>query len=707
MKRDIKTANDFASDLGLSLLDPMYDAAVSWFLKGGVISDKDYDQFLEEVDSGKPGIIQKKLLKTIEDWNNKTSKIKTAVAAPPPTKKKPKIVSSTILIPKTSLVQKPSNTSKPNARINPNKLFCSSVLNGPNNVPFSLTSDLNSIVSKTIYTSLLTINKSLKNILKFLIDKDKIDKKILDKLRIEEENQRRLKKERDVESTSNKLNSNVSKVLTPIKNIFDKILKFISTIFLAKAFSDALNWMADPKNRDKIKVVGRFLKDFAPALLGAYLLFGTKFGSFVKSIGSILKYAFTLIKRNPKVALAVTAGTLATGALLNSKLNNSNKESQTQQVPKSKSEPEISNLPRIQAKSSGGRVLASNLMLSSNGMVSEESGINITGAGSDTQLIAAQPGEIVMNKDAVDAIGADKLLALNRKYGGPGANKPNYADDIQFASKGGMVGKIRSFFSNQSKPNSTKSGISIPTPEHQLPEMRSALEAIKFTEGTNKSKNPYNTLFGFGSAPITKMSVKELIDLQTKDLIPKRLGGGQVGFPKNSNGSVQSAASGAYQFMPDTLRMLVNNKILKMDNLMNPDNQDRAATELMKIRGVTSQLLRTQGMSRGVIDKLAPEWSSFPTLSGLSFYNQPAKPHHEIQSVYNKSLRQITSNGKKNISISPPKSKQKIELINLPPINQPMNRPTSSVAKPNDVSLFETKFPETRRKTTKTYGLSI
>ena len=197
------------------------------------------------------------------------------------------------------------------------------------------------------------------------------------------------------------------------------------------------------------------------------------------------------------------------------------------------------------------------------------------------------------------------------------------------------------------------------------------------------------------------------MDLQMKDSLPKRFGGGKVGFPKNSYGEVQSAASGAYQFMPNTLKMLVDNKILKMKDIMNEATQDRAAMELMKIRGVTSNLLRSEGMSRNVINKLAPEWASFPTLSGKSFYDQPAKPHSEIQNVYNKNLKNIISNNKQKLSVSPPKSKMKFNVIDLPPITRPLQRPTSSTAKPNDVELFPTKSPETRKKTVETYGLSI
>jgi len=67
---------------------------------------------------------------------------------------------------------------------------------------------------------------------------------------------------------------------------------------------------------------------------------------------------------------------------------------------------------------------AKDLKFKSGGKVGTDSGITITGLGPDTQLIAAQPGEIVMNRAAVDGYGADNLLKLNSLFGGSNANNP-------------------------------------------------------------------------------------------------------------------------------------------------------------------------------------------------------------------------------------------------------------------------------------------
>ena len=70
-------------------------------------------------------------------------------------------------------------------------------------------------------------------------------------------------------------------------------------------------------------------------------------------------------------------------------------------------------------------------------------------------MIAVRPGEIVVNKETVDAVGADHFLGLNKMFGGAGANKPKTAT-VQTASGGGLVlpafssgGMVGGYESNQ------------------------------------------------------------------------------------------------------------------------------------------------------------------------------------------------------------------------------------------------------------------
>jgi len=98
------------------------------------------------------------------------------------------------------------------------------------------------------------------------------------------------------------------------------------------------------------------------------------------------------------------------------------------------------NLPNqpLQKQTMGGSVVnANDLSLFDGGAIDGKSGLTITGMGKDTQLIAAQPGEVMMSKKAVDMYGADNLLAANEMAGG--SNKPKFGKIAGFQN-GGIVG---------------------------------------------------------------------------------------------------------------------------------------------------------------------------------------------------------------------------------------------------------------------------
>ena len=78
----------------------------------------------------------------------------------------------------------------------------------------------------------------------------------------------------------------------------------------------------------------------------------------------------------------------------------------------------------------------SNFRYEGGGSITSSSGKTITGMGPDTQLIAAQPGEVVMSKKAVQAYGANNLLAMNKNAGG--TNIPTMGS-VQGFQGGGMV----------------------------------------------------------------------------------------------------------------------------------------------------------------------------------------------------------------------------------------------------------------------------
>ena len=94
----------------------------------------------------------------------------------------------------------------------------------------------------------------------------------------------------------------------------------------------------------------------------------------------------------------------------------------------------------VQPMAKGGTVDAKKISTKEGGPIKQDSGVSVTGLGPDTQLVAAQPGEVVMSKKAVDHFGRDRLLQMNREGGGTNEKRVTTTDNIQPMVGGGEVG---------------------------------------------------------------------------------------------------------------------------------------------------------------------------------------------------------------------------------------------------------------------------
>jgi len=137
------------------------------------------------------------------------------------------------------------------------------------------------------------------------------------------------------------------------------------------------------------------------------------------------------------------------------------------------------------------------------------------------------------------------------------------------------------------------------------------LKTIRFAEGTAGPKG-YQTMFGGGT--FSDMS-------RHPDKVVR-------------SGGYASAAAGAYQFLPGTWQGRASALGLKG---FGEKEQDIAAlslarNRLMDLGGLAA--VEKEGLSQRVSSALAPEWASFPTASGRSYYGQPVKPLSKLQEVY-------------------------------------------------------------------------
>ena len=304
-----------------------------------------------------------------------------------------------------------------------------------------------------------------------LIDAIKNDNKLELKKQEDERKNKQNKKRQDAENRLESISKPVQRlmktVVAPFQSILGRILKFLQFTILGYAFNRLVTFFSNPKNQKKIEAIGRFLKDWWPSLLGVAALFFTPLGVLVKGVISLMRFAIPallkIVKRNPYTALAI-AGVSGIGLI--SKLLPKSEESTVESgdIKGIENFKDTGELPDIVTKfnqggivnnqilkyDQGGEIVKNNIqnltrsmsgLRDSDGKITKSSGLDITGAGSDTQLIAAKPGEIVLPEKTVKKHGSDYFMDMIRSSGATGI--PEYANGIQLANQGGIVGGLR------------------------------------------------------------------------------------------------------------------------------------------------------------------------------------------------------------------------------------------------------------------------
>jgi hypothetical protein len=302
------------------------------------------------------------------------------------------------------------------------------------------------------------------------IKKDnKIEEKKQETERRQKQNKRREERENRLESISKPVQRMVKKVIAPFQNILDRIMRFVQFTLLGFAFNKFMKWFADPKNEKKVKVIGRFLKDWWPTLLGAAALFFTPLGKLVKGVVSLMRFAIPALlkiaRRNPYIALA-TVGAAAIGGIIASTLPKKDERVADQEVFETGQDLSLPSFnqggiigstllkrdERVVNKKSfnpltlpsfnqGGMNVSMGGLRDTDGRITNSSGLDVTGAGPDTQLIAAAPGEIVIPKKTVEMYGSDYFMNIIKSSGKTGV--PQIINGIQLANQGGMIGGLR------------------------------------------------------------------------------------------------------------------------------------------------------------------------------------------------------------------------------------------------------------------------
>ena len=305
------------------------------------------------------------------------------------------------------------------------------------------------------------IHEALDKILAEIKADNAEEKKQAELERREKIKKRRVAREKLLERSQKKISNVVNKVFKPVTGILDRIFRFLFFGLLGNAFKSFIGWFSDPANKDKVSAMFGFIENFWPAILGGLALFFTPLGGFVKGILGILTFfgpkLFGLIARYPLVfgALAVTGAGAA--ALLKSATSQSPDPERAAQGKTELDDTQdfggMTGAPisgDMLGFNQGGLIPVSSDKLynvsnyfgrpieRASGKITSTTGTKIKGAGPDTQLIAAQPGEFIISKNAVNTYGSQFFMNLNKEGGG--TNIPNFVNNIQFAQGGGVVG---------------------------------------------------------------------------------------------------------------------------------------------------------------------------------------------------------------------------------------------------------------------------
>ena len=311
------------------------------------------------------------------------------------------------------------------------------------------------------------IRKSVDKIFKVLNGQFEAIKKQAELDRRNKQKDSRRKRENALEGAGKFMIAQAKKLAAPTFDLLDRLFKFLGTIILGRIMVKLLDWLSDPKNQEKVEALGKFLQDWWPVLLSAFVLFATPLGALIRSVlAGVVKLGMFMAKKaipgllkfvakNPLASAAtVVVGGAAIGGIMQSQTQSNDAERAAQGKTQLDDTLEFGGATgdpmgallfrngggQVAKYSGGGNVQRNKRTMPSGGKVTSSTGRRVRGAGKDTQMIVAQPGEIVMSKPAVDKIGAPFLLNLNKMGGG--TNKPTFGKmgDIQFAQGGGMVG---------------------------------------------------------------------------------------------------------------------------------------------------------------------------------------------------------------------------------------------------------------------------
>lgn len=281
-----------------------------------------------------------------------------------------------------------------------------------------------------ISDKLAEIEKNLSDMLDMDAKELADEKKEADAERVAAQKLESRKKESKLESGIKGFGKKVTDQVTkPIKSLFDTILNFFTQIFLGNLVMKLIEFLEDPL------LIFNPLINMVNGVIGVINdVLEFMFGGLIEPINNMVGFlngGITNLENTINGIFGLFAG------------EEGLKEEDKTTLPRipEASLPQLEKIPLFKPKAEREKEETKIEGMSGGGAITGSSGETITGMGPDTQLIAVQPGEIVMSKKAVQAYGANNLLAMNKSAGG--TNIPTMGA-IQGFSGGGVVQPVPS-----------------------------------------------------------------------------------------------------------------------------------------------------------------------------------------------------------------------------------------------------------------------
>ena len=501
-----------------------------------------------------------------------------------------------------SVVSKATKKTKPAS--NPTKTLMGSNVEPEEEVQVQSggSQDIMEFLTAVVAPSLTKIENSLENILGSLTNQQKLQSKISEKERISGEKEK--KKQREEKSESGifkKLGDGAKKIASPLGGIFASIKKFFMAILGGIVSLGLIDLFTDPEKFFR-NLANGVIDFFNGVIKSIYDNVIRPINKFIDNINKSIfeKFANDVNKALDAIDFLDVIPEIPTFKIPLIPLL------EIPRIEPPEAEPEPMKVPGMEG---GGEV--TNItnkyyeLMEGGGKVTTNTGNKISSMGSDTQMVALTPGEVVMSKKAVDAYGADTLLGMNADAGG--TNKPKMGM-VPGYQGGGMVGgsKYDSLLSFISKGeggyNSMNQG----------------------TQGNSIVGSTHNASTKVGKN-LTSMTIGEVMQRQSYLMNPNN--------PQVSDYGI--FAAGRYQIIPSTMSEILPQSGLSKDDMFSKQNQDTLGITLItKKQPRVGDYINGNGTIDGAMDALSNEFASMPDpRTGNSKYGGGNKALHTVEEV--------------------------------------------------------------------------